>query len=96
MFLLAPCDAAIKDVRLYIDPVPVRRTHSAIIRCLYDMDIPLFSVKFYRGLREFYRYSPHETPRNKQFPFPGINVDVRKCHSCILNIILIYHLFPCR
>lgn len=65
-----------KRVELLIDPPLVQKSHSATLRCLYDMDIPLFSVKFYRGLREFYRHSPHETPHNKAFPFPGINVDV--------------------
>lgn len=33
-------------------------------------------MKFYRGLREFYRYSPSEVPSSKIFPFPGIHVDV--------------------
>uniref|UniRef100_A0A8W7PDU2 Ig-like domain-containing protein n=1 Tax=Anopheles coluzzii TaxID=1518534 RepID=A0A8W7PDU2_ANOCL len=67
---------AIRSVQLVVDPPAVRRGQHATLRCLYDLDdSPLYSVKFYRGLREFYRYSPGQQPSKKIFPFPGINVD---------------------
>lgn len=69
--------AAIRNVSLLVDPAAVRRGQHATLHCIYDLDgAPLYSVKFYRGLREFYRYSPSEVPTSKTFPFPGINVDV--------------------
>ncbi|XP_055588140.1 uncharacterized protein LOC129740482 [Uranotaenia lowii] len=78
--ILANCDfgsGAIRTVDLVVDPPAVRRSQHATLRCLYDLDdSPLYSVKFYRGLREFYRYSPSEYPERKTFPFPGINVDL--------------------
>ncbi len=62
---------------MIVDPIAVRRGQSATVRCLYDLDnAPLYSVKFYRGAREIYRFSPTEIPNKKVFPFPGINVDV--------------------
>ncbi|XP_062540263.1 uncharacterized protein LOC134208246 [Armigeres subalbatus] len=68
---------AIRNVHLVVDPPAVRRSHHATLRCLYDLgDSPLYSVKFYRGLREFYRYLPSEYPEKKAIPFPGINVDL--------------------
>lgn len=68
---------AIRTVHLVVDPPAVRRSHHATLRCLYDLgNSPLYSVKFYRGLREFYRFSPNEYPEKKTFPFPGINVDL--------------------
>uniref|UniRef100_A0A182YJQ7 Ig-like domain-containing protein n=1 Tax=Anopheles stephensi TaxID=30069 RepID=A0A182YJQ7_ANOST len=61
---------------MVVDPPAVRRGQHATLRCLYELDdSPLYSVKFYRGLREFYRYSPGQQPSKKIFPFPGINVD---------------------
>lgn len=64
-------------MHLVVDPPAVRRSQHATLRCLYDLgDSPLYSVKFYRGLREFYRYLPSEYPEKKAIPFPGINVDV--------------------
>lgn len=75
--------AAIKNVSLMVDPPAVRRGQHATLHCTYDLDSkPLYSVKFYRGSREFYRYSPSEMPTSKIFAFPGINVDV----SIVVNI----------
>jgi hypothetical protein len=45
--------------------------------CQYDLeDAPLYSVKWYRGNFEFYRFSPGEKPSIKIFPYSGIYVDV--------------------
>ncbi|XP_035772797.1 uncharacterized protein LOC118456289 isoform X2 [Anopheles albimanus] len=77
--IIANCDygfGAIRSVQLVVEPPAVRRGQHATLRCLYELDdSPLYSVKFYRGLREFYRYSPSQLPSKKIFPFPGINVD---------------------
>ncbi|KAG4076035.1 hypothetical protein HA402_011509 [Bradysia odoriphaga] len=68
--------AAIRNVSLLVEPPAVRKGQHATLKCIYDLDnAPLYSVKFYRGLREFYRYSPSEVPSSKIFPFPGIHVD---------------------
>lgn len=70
-------DGAIRSMNLLVEPMAVRRGQSATLRCLYDLEgAPLLSVKFYRGLHEFYRYSPTDSPKKKVFAFPGINVNV--------------------
>ncbi|XP_053698593.1 uncharacterized protein LOC128745543 [Sabethes cyaneus] len=78
--IIANCDysaGAMRNVELVVDPPAVRRSQHATLRCLYDLnDSPLYSVKYYRGQREFYRFSPSEYPEKKTFPFPGINVDL--------------------
>ncbi|XP_055525390.1 uncharacterized protein LOC129718544 [Wyeomyia smithii] len=78
--IIANCDysaGAMRKVELVVDPPAVRRSQHATLRCLYDLnDSPLYSVKYYRGQREFYRFSPSEYPEKKTFPFPGINVDL--------------------
>ncbi|XP_017134259.1 uncharacterized protein LOC108150537 isoform X1 [Drosophila elegans] len=65
---------ALKDVRVRI-PHAVRRSEKAILKCFYDIeDDSLYSVKWYKGRREFYRYTPKETPPMKVFHFPGVKV----------------------
>ncbi|XP_044315658.1 uncharacterized protein LOC108046062 isoform X2 [Drosophila rhopaloa] len=76
-FLLAitlELSEALKDVRVRI-PHAVRRSEKAILKCFYDIeDDSLYSVKWYKGRREFYRYTPKETPPMKVFHFPGVKV----------------------
>lgn len=85
--------AAIRNVSLLVDPPAVRRGQHATLRCLYNLEgAPLYSVKFYRGLREFYRYSPSEVPSSKTFPFPGIYVDVSSCCSHPYHLYMYRHL----
>ncbi|XP_041674903.1 uncharacterized protein LOC108105196 isoform X2 [Drosophila eugracilis] len=65
---------ALRDVRVRV-PHAVRRTEKAILKCFYDIeDDSLYSVKWYKGRREFYRYTPKETPPMKVFHFPGVKV----------------------
>lgn len=77
--LLDSSQAALRDVNLYIEPPAVRRSQSVTLRCHYKIEgAPLYSVKFYRGQLEFFRYTPGEYPNTKVFHFPGIKVDVSK------------------
>ncbi|XP_017845463.1 uncharacterized protein LOC108601971 isoform X2 [Drosophila busckii] len=65
---------ALRDVRVRV-PHAVKRGEKAILKCFYDIeDDSLYSVKWYKGRREFYRYTPKETPPMKIFHFPGIKV----------------------
>ncbi|XP_075170457.1 beaten path IIb [Haematobia irritans] len=79
LIFLAMCDtsqAALTNVNLFIEPPAVRRSQSVTLRCQYSLEgAPLYSVKFYRGQLEFFRYTPDEYPNTKVFPYPGIKVD---------------------
>lgn len=67
----------LRDVRVVI-PAAVKRGDQARLICNYDMEgDSLYSIKWYKGKREFYRYTPKETQSIKIFPVPGINVEVR-------------------
>lgn len=66
----------LRDVRVTV-PAAVKRGDNAELICLYDMEgDSLYSVKWYKGRREFYRYTPKENPAMKTFPVNGINVEV--------------------
>ncbi|XP_073952109.1 uncharacterized protein isoform X1 [Choristoneura fumiferana] len=72
----------LRATELRISPPVVQRGSDAILACLYELtDAPLYSVKWYRGRHEFYRYSPTETPATKIFPFAGINVDLARSNQ---------------
>lgn len=59
-------------------PQAVKRGSNAMLTCNYDMENDtLYSVKWYKGRREFYRYTPKENPAMKVFPSQsGLNVEV--------------------
>lgn len=67
----------LRDVILTIEPAIVERSHHSVLRCQYDLENePLYSVKWYRGRYEFYRYTPKDSPTTKVFPIGGIAIDV--------------------
>lgn len=59
-------------------PRAVERGEDANFICNYNLDADqtLYSVKWYKGRREFYRFTPNEIPPMKTFPIPGISVFV--------------------
>uniref|UniRef100_A0A1I8PEH2 Ig-like domain-containing protein n=1 Tax=Stomoxys calcitrans TaxID=35570 RepID=A0A1I8PEH2_STOCA len=67
---------ALKDVSVTI-PQAVKRGSNAMLTCNYDMENDtLYSVKWYKGRREFYRYTPKENPAMKVFlTQSGLNVE---------------------
>ncbi|XP_046418360.1 uncharacterized protein [Neodiprion pinetum] len=71
----------LKEVRIKI-PEAVRKGDSAIFECLYDTegDI-LYAVKWYKGRREFYRYTPNESPAIKTFPIGTLSVNKNESNA---------------
>ena len=58
-------------------PQAVKAGSTLQLVCTYDLgDDSLYSMKFYQGDHEFYRYVPKESPPTRVFPLPGINVNV--------------------
>ncbi|KAF2896384.1 hypothetical protein ILUMI_09791, partial [Ignelater luminosus] len=69
---------ALRDVTIDIEPPVVERGETALLRCNYELEgKPLYSVKWYRGQREFYRYTPNEVPTTKVFLFAGLQVNLQ-------------------
>ncbi|KAG7306518.1 hypothetical protein JYU34_009160, partial [Plutella xylostella] len=65
---------SLRDVRL-VAPGAAPRGARVLMRCLYSLEQEqLYSVKWYRGDREFCRYSPRDVPPLKVFHIPGIDV----------------------
>lgn len=69
---------ALRNVRIVLSEA-VRAGSDALLRCDYDLEREaLYSIKWYRGDEEFYRYVPKEEPPARVFPVSGITVDVSK------------------
>lgn len=62
-------------------PLHVHLGDDATLHCEYDMEgAQLYSIKWYRNGREFYRYVPTEVPVRQTFNVSGIKVDVSVEH----------------
>ncbi|KAI5750439.1 hypothetical protein M8J76_015578 [Diaphorina citri] len=81
LFLTQGC-VGLRNVTLVISPQAVNRGQDVTLYCNYDLEKqPLYSVKWYRGKLEFYRFSPGESPATKIFYYPGINVDLSRSNA---------------
>jgi hypothetical protein len=66
----------LKDVVLWV-PQAIKSGSTLQLYCSYDLERDsLYSIKFYLGDEEFYRYIPKESPPTRVFPRHGINVNV--------------------
>ncbi|KAG8314896.1 hypothetical protein J6590_082510 [Homalodisca vitripennis] len=66
----------LRDVTLRM-PVAVPTGSTASLLCLYDLEgDQLYTVKWYKGRQEFFRYVLKELPHTRVFALPGINVDI--------------------
>ncbi|XP_058444838.1 protein abrupt-like [Malaya genurostris] len=77
----------LESVHIRVPPA-VTLGGSAILICECDLpDEDLYSVKWYKGKHEFFRYTSKEIPSIKIFPKAGISVDVN--HSNASHVILL-------
>lgn len=66
----------LKDVKVLV-PAAVKRGENVNLICQYDLEgDTLYSMKWYKGKREFFRFTPKENPSLQIFPVPGIYVEV--------------------
>lgn len=69
-------------------PSAVLIGETVTLECTWQLEDEeaLYSVKWYRGREEFYRYIPKELPHTRVFPLPGIEVDVSSSMGTKINI----------
>lgn len=59
-------------------PSAIQSGKNATLLCQYELDDDdLYSVKWYKGRHEFFRYTPKEIPSMKLFHYNNLHVDVR-------------------
>lgn len=63
-------------------PEAAKSGSSVTLGCDYDLEqAALYTIKWYIGDEEFYRYVPKESPPSRVFPMPHVNVDVSDDNS---------------
>ncbi|XP_047002786.1 uncharacterized protein LOC124620160 [Schistocerca americana] len=63
-------------------PSYVVRNQSVTHQCLFDLEgEALYSVKWYKDGREFYRYVPRDAPPAQLFPLAGVTVDMESSNA---------------
>ncbi|XP_022919481.1 uncharacterized protein [Onthophagus taurus] len=68
----------LKDVTVTI-PQAANIGDTITLQCHYDLEEePLYTVKWYKGDREFFRYIPKELPSTQVFPYLGMDIDIGK------------------
>ncbi|KAK7572151.1 hypothetical protein V9T40_014623 [Parthenolecanium corni] len=76
----------LKNVRLKADPA-VQSGDILRLECDYDLEnAQLYSIKWYFGDDEFYRFVPKESPPTRVFPLPGVVVDLTKSDHRVVNL----------
>lgn len=74
----------LKDVNIEV-PIAIREGSTATMRCDYDLEQEaLYTVKWYKGRQEFFRFVPKELPHTRVFPLATINVDVSLAYYVII------------
>nr|CAI5820720.1 unnamed protein product [Callosobruchus analis] len=72
--LLFSVTLGLVDVGIHIPPAVVHGS-KVTLKCLFDLEgDKLYSVKWYRGAREFYRYTASDPNPIKQFKIKGLHV----------------------
>lgn len=63
-------------------PPAVEIGKTAVLECHFDQEgDALYSLKWYKGRREFFRFTPRDEPIIKHFPIAGLNVNVNASNS---------------
>ncbi|KAL1497151.1 hypothetical protein ABEB36_008157 [Hypothenemus hampei] len=69
---------SLKDVKAIV-PLAAKARDTVMLRCEYDSENdPVYTVKWYKGRSEFFRYMPKEDPSMRIFPVQGIRVDLSR------------------
>lgn len=87
---MSPGAGGLRTTELRVIPRVVQRGRNVTLACLYDLqDYGVYSVKWYKGTQEFYRYSPVESPSTRVSNVAGIKVDVSISYFKVIFIITV-------
>ncbi|CAL4140904.1 unnamed protein product, partial [Meganyctiphanes norvegica] len=74
-------------IRNFEVPLHVSRGEDVTLKCEFDLqDEKLYSIKWYKGGREFFRYVPHERPQKAHYTLTGVNVDMSASDGQIVKL----------
>ncbi|XP_069992582.1 cell adhesion molecule 1-like isoform X2 [Penaeus vannamei] len=69
-------------VKKVVVPPHEKMGKGVVLKCEYDLEgDQLYSVKWYKGIKEFFRYVPADNPPIQVFDLPGVHVDRDKSND---------------
>ena len=72
-------------------PEFIQTGDSADLTCSFNLGgDDLYSVKWYKGRHEFYRFMPNEKPKIKIFPVKGMKINVSIISICTHILVKVY------
>ncbi|XP_045110322.1 cell adhesion molecule 2-like isoform X1 [Portunus trituberculatus] len=75
------------SMRRFEVPLHVPRGESTTLRCEFDLQGErLYSVKWYKGGREFFRHVPNEQPKKQVYEVTGVNVDMEESTGQVVKL----------
>lgn len=87
VLVFAPSDCGALVIRVLRVPAWVPQHQSAHLLCQYEAQgQPLYSVKWYKNKKEFYRYMADEQPHIRTFHMDGIHVDESRSNDTTLHL----------
>ncbi|PZC85124.1 hypothetical protein B5X24_HaOG202888 [Helicoverpa armigera] len=90
VLLLLWTQDAVRSLRLVELRVPTHEPEGgmALLGCQYDMEgDTLYSVKWYKDGREFYRFVPKNDPPVYYFPTPGVSVEISRSSNTVVALV---------
>ncbi|XP_076066459.1 cell adhesion molecule 2-like [Oratosquilla oratoria] len=78
------CLAGVSSISVKNVSVPSHEIKGQGVQLLCEYDLEgdkLYSVKWYKGVKEFYRYIPADKPPMQVFEWPGVQVDLSKSND---------------
>jgi hypothetical protein len=93
VYFLSTGVGGLRDVAVTV-PIAVTPGDTVTLQCSYDLEgDPLYTVKWYKGRQEFFRYVPKELPHTRVFPLPGVNVDVSTNTGLFKKKVTLSHVY---
>ncbi|CAH0702534.1 unnamed protein product [Spodoptera exigua] len=90
VLLLLWTQDAVRSLRLVELRVPTHEPEGgmALLGCQYDLEgDTLYSVKWYKDGREFYRFVPKNDPPVYYFQAPGVNVEIGRSSNTVVALV---------
>lgn len=65
----------LKNLKISVPPM-VRSGDAVTLSCIYDLQGPLYTIKWYFNDQEFYRFVPKAMPTQNSYSVHGMKVNV--------------------
>jgi len=94
LVVVLACVINVDSIRLLSISVPhqVGAGQDVQLQCVFVLEgHRLYSVKWFKGAKEFFRVVPNETPQRRVFPVSALDVDMDRSNESVVSIRNVKH-----